>query len=196
MIDTEKEYKTALLVLALMIILLLIFWLSQMERGLNDANRDRFNLEKEIDSIEANNMLIMDSVKTLNKKLSSIEDKKLASIAAYKAKSRKEKNNDLKRFGGIVLEDNKPCLDSNATDSINKLAIQYDACIETSATKDTIIGFLTDLNANKDTIISVKDNIIASVEKTHKDYKKAAKTKVVKAAIKGGLIGLIIGLIL
>ncbi len=196
MIDTEKDYKTALLVLALMVIVLLIFWLGQMETGLKDANKDRYKLEKEIDSLEANNMLIMDSVKTLKGKLSSIEDKKLASIAAYKSKSRKEKNNDLKRFGGVVLVDINPCLDSNATDSINKLAIEYDACVESSATKDTLIGLLTDLNANKDTIIVKKDNIIAGVEKTHKEYKKAAKTKMIKAAIISGLFGLVIGLII
>jgi hypothetical protein len=122
-------------------------------------------------------MLVLDSVDALIKRLDQSETEKLNATLWYLAQTRAAKNNLLKRYGNVQIDTfNNAYLDSNAVDSVNKLAIAYDFCVKDGKTKDTIITHLTTANLQADSLLTNKDKIITAQEKDNKRATKLAKT--------------------
>jgi hypothetical protein len=82
----------------------------------------------------------------------------------------------LKRYGNVQIDTfNNAYLDSNAVDSVNKLAIAYDYSVKDSKTKDTIIAHLTNANLKADTLLANKDTIIKAQTKIAKKANNLVK---------------------
>jgi hypothetical protein len=134
-------------------------------------------LENENAEIAADRMLVLDSVDVLIKRLDQSETEKLNATLWYLAQTRETKNKMLKRYGNVQIDTfNNAYLDSNAVDSVNKLAIAYDFCVKDGKTKDTIITHLTTANLQADSLLGNKDKIITAQEKDNKRATKLAKT--------------------
>jgi hypothetical protein len=134
-------------------------------------------LENENAEIAADRMLVLDSVDVLIKRLDQSETEKLNATLWYLAQTRAAKNNMLKRYGNVQIDTfNNAYLDSNAIDSVNKLAIAYDFEVKDGKIKDTIITHLTTANLQADSLLTNKDKIITAQEKNNKRATKLAKT--------------------
>jgi hypothetical protein len=142
------------------------------------ANQAYINaLENENAEIAADRMLVLDSVDVLIKRLDQSETEKVNATLWYLAQTRAAKNNMLKRYGNVQIDTfNNAYLDSNAVDSVNKLAIAYDFEVKDGKTKDTIITHLTNANLQADSLLTNKDKIITAQEKNNKRATKLAKT--------------------
>jgi hypothetical protein len=142
------------------------------------ANQAYINaLENENAEIAADRMLVLDSVDVLIKRLDQSETEKLNATLWYLAQTRAAKNKMLKRYGNVQIDTfNNAYLDSNAVDSVNKLAIAYDFEVKDGKTKDTIITHLTNANLQADSLLGNKDKIITAQEKDNKRATKLAKT--------------------
>jgi hypothetical protein len=133
-------------------------------------------LENENAEIAADRMLVLDSVDVLIKRLDQSETEKLNATLWYLAQTRAAKNNMLKRYGNVQIDTfNNAYLDSNAIDSVNKLAIAYDFEVKDGKIKDTIITHLTNANLQADSLLTNKDKIITAQEKDNKRATKLAK---------------------
>jgi hypothetical protein len=133
-------------------------------------------LENENAEIAADRMLVLDSVDVLIKRLDQSETEKVNATLWYLAQTRAAKNNMLKRYGNVQIDTfNNAYLDSNAVDSVNKLAIAYDFEVKDGKTKDTIITHLTNANLQADSLLTNKDKIITAQEKNNKRATKLAK---------------------
>jgi len=144
-------------------------------------NRDNYisELENENAEIAADRMLVLDSVDALIKRLDQSETEKLNATLWYLQQTRAVKNEMLKRFGKVTIVHDTieiACLDSNAVDSVNKLAIAYDFEVKDGKIKDTIITHLTTANLQADSLLTNKDKIITAQEKNNKRATKLAKT--------------------
>ena len=181
--------NNTLVALSLIVIALLSFKLHCTNEQLNKELAEVSYLENQNATIEADRMLVLDSVKVLQEKLQESERSKSKSLLAYNKKSRTSKTESIKKFGTIKIVDDAPCLDSVAVDSINKLAIHYLYCEEDSKIKDTIITHLSN-------VIQADSVIIASQQKSIKAHKKTAKINAIKAVLWSGLVGVIIGLVI
>ena len=142
------------------------------------ANQAYINaLENENAEIAADRMLVLDSVDVLIKRLDQSETEKLNATLWYLAQTRAAKNKMLKRYGNVQIDTfNNAYLDSNAVDSVNKLAIAYDFEVKDGKIKDTIITHLTTANLQADSLLTNKDKIISAQEKNNKRATKLAKT--------------------
>jgi hypothetical protein len=168
-----------LLAIALFAIIILSFKL----HCTNEAQKHRDNyiseLENENAEIAADRMLVLDSVDALIKRLDQSETEKLNATLWYLQQTRAVKNEMLKRFGKVTIVHDTieiACLDSNAVDSVNKLAIAYDFEVKDGKIKDTIITHLTTANLQADSLLTNKDKIITAQEKNNKRATKLAKT--------------------
>jgi len=133
-------------------------------------------LENENAEIAADRMLVLDSVDVLIKRLDQSETEKVNATLWYLAQTRAAKNNMLKRYGNVQIDTfNNAYLDSNAVDSVNKLAIAYDFEVKDGKTKDTIITHLTNANLQADSLLTNKDKIITAVKEDAKFEKTARK---------------------
>ena len=167
--------NNTLLTLCLVLITMLSVKLHCTNEELNKELAIVNALENENATIAVDRMLVLDSVDVLNDKLKESEKAKDKVLLAYKKKSRLAKTESIKNFGYITIVDDAPCLDSNAVDSINKLAIHYSYCVEDSKTKDTIISHLTNANLKADTLLANKDTIIKTQTKVAKKANKLVK---------------------
>jgi hypothetical protein len=142
------------------------------------ANQAYINaLENENAEIAADRMLVLDSVDVLIKRLDQSETEKLNATLWYLAQTRAAKNKMLKRYGNVQIDTfTSAYLDSNAIDSVNKLAIAYDFEVKDGKIKDTIITHLTTANLQADSLLTNKDKIISAQEKNNKRATKLAKT--------------------
>jgi hypothetical protein len=169
--------NNTLLAIALFAIIILSFKLHCTNE--DKKHRDNYisELENENAEIAAERMLVLDSVDVLKKKLTQSETEKLNATLWYLAQTRAAKNKMLKRYGNVQIDTfNNAYLDSNAIDSVNKLAIAYDFCVKDGKTKDTIITHLTTANLQADSLLGNKDKIITAQEKDNKRATKLAKT--------------------
>jgi hypothetical protein len=142
--------------------------------------RDNYinELQNENAEIAADRMLALDTVDVLKKKLNQSETEKQEAILNYQAATRATKNAMLKHFGKVTIKHDTiqiACLDSNAVDSVNRLAIAYDFCAKDGKTKDTIITHLTNANLQADTLLTNKDKVITAVKEDAKFEKTARK---------------------
>ena len=167
--------NNTILALCLVVITMLSVKLHCTNEQLNKKLEVVNALENENAVILADRLLILDSVNVLQEKLKESEKSKVKSLLAYNKKSRLAKTESIKKFGSITIVDDVPCLDSNAVDSINKLAIHYSYCIEDSKTKDTIISHLTTANLKADTLLANKDTIIKAQTKVAKKANNLVK---------------------
>jgi hypothetical protein len=181
--------NNTILAIAFLVIAMLSIKLHCTNDELNTKTAEVNALENENATLESDRMFVLDSVKVLQEKLKDSEAKKGNALIAYKGKTRAEKTEIIKSFGVVTIVNEQPCLDSNAVDSINALSIHYHFCVEDNKTKDTIITHLTTANLQADTMLINKDKIL-------KLHKKAAKIKIIKAAVVSGLVGIIIGLLI
>lgn len=179
--------NNTLVALSLIVIAMLSFKLHCTNEQLNKQLAEVSYLENQNATIEADRVLVLDSVKVLQEKLQESERSKSKSLLAYNKKSRTAKTESIKKFGTITIVDDAPCLDSVAVDSINKLAIHYLYCEEDSKTKDTIITHLTNANLQADTLLANKDIII---NKQSKVVKKANRLVKVWQGVSYGLAAL------
>jgi len=171
--------NNTLLAIALFAIIILSFKL----HCTNEAQKHRDNyiseLENENAEIAADRMLVLDSVDVLKKRLGQSETEKLNATLWYLQQTRAVKNEMLKRFGKVTIKhDTIPiaCLDSNAVDSINKLAIAYDFEVKDGKTKDTIITHLTNANLQADSLLGNKEKVITELKKQREKSNRLAKT--------------------
>ena len=182
--------NNTLLTLCLVLITMLSVKLHCTNEQLNKQLAEVNVLENENAEIATDRMLVLDSVDVLQDKLKESEKEKLNAKLLYLQQTRAVKNKMLKRYGNVQIDTfNNAYLDSNAVDSVNKLAIAYDYSVKDSKTKDTIITHLSN-------VVQADSIIIASQQKSMKLHKKTAKINAIKAVLWSGLVGVIIGLVI
>lgn len=143
-----------------------------------------------IADLEADRLLILDSVDVLNEQLQIEREALPKRLNEYSKLPVKERIKLITKIDTlVVITDTSACLSIAGVDSVNKLTIHYQSCVVQSAIKDTLITHLTN-------VVQADSSIIASQQKHMKQYKKAAKIELIKAAVMSGLVGLVIGLVL
>jgi hypothetical protein len=171
--------NNTLVAIALIAIVILSFKLHCTNEQVKQRDNYINELQNENAEIAADRMLALDTVDVLKKKLDKSETEKQEAILNYQAVTRATKNAMLNRFGKVTIIHDTieiACLDSNAVDSINKLAIAYDFEVKNGKTKDTIITHLTNANLQADTLLINKDKIITAQQKANKKATQLAKT--------------------
>ena len=140
--------------------------------------------------LEADRMLILDSVDVLNATLEAERIALTKRLNDYSKLPTKERIKLITKIDTlVVITDTSACLSIAGVDSVNKLTIHYESCMVQSATKDTIILHLNNLVQSDSVIIETQ-------KKVAKAQQKAAKIKAIKAAVVSGLVGIIIGVLL
>ena len=143
-----------------------------------------------IAELEADKLLILDSVDVLKEQLQIERDALPKRLKEYSKLPVKERIKLITKVDSFAIPtDTGAILSLHGVDSVNKLAIHYQSCMVQSATKDTIITHLTN-------VVQADSVIIETQKKQAKAQKKAAKIKAIKAAVVSGLVGIIIGLVI
>lgn len=146
--------------------------------------------DNNIAKLEADRLLILDSVDVLNATLEAERIALTKRLNGYNMLPVKERIKEITKVDTFAIPtDTGAILSLHGVDSVNKLAIHYQSCIVQSATKDTIITHLTN-------VVQADSVIIGTQQKMMKEQKKAAKIKVIKAAVVSGLLGIIFGLVI
>ena len=147
-------------------------------------------LDNKVAELEADRMLILDSVEVLNESLQVEREALPKRLKEYSKKTVKERVKLITLIDTFAIQtDTGAILSMHGVDSINKLTIHYQSCMVQSSIKDTMITHLSN-------VIQADSVIIASQQKSMKAHKKAAKIQLIKAAVWSGLVGVIIGLII
>lgn len=143
-----------------------------------------------IADLEADRLLILDSVDVLNEQLQIERDALPKRLNDYSKLPKKERIKWTTKIDTMAITtDTMAILSIHGIDSVNKLTIHYQSCMVQSGTKDNIISHLTN-------VVQADSVIIESQKKQAKAQKKAAKIKAIKAAVMSGLVGVVIGLVL
>lgn len=143
-----------------------------------------------IADLEADRLLILDSVDVLNEQLQIERDALPKRLNEYSKLPTKERIKLITKIDTMaVLSDTMAILSLHGIDSVNKLTLHYQSCVFQSAIKDTIITHLTN-------VVQADSSIIVSQQKHMKAHKKAAKIEIIKAAVVSGLVGIIVGLVI
>ena len=147
-------------------------------------------LDNKVAELEADRMLILDSVEVLNESLQVEREALPKRLKEYSKKSVKERVKLITLIDTFAIQtDTGAILSMHGVDSINKLTIHYQSCMVQSTIKDTIITHLSN-------VIQADSVIIASQQKSMKLHKKTAKINAIKAVLWSGLVGVIIGLVI
>ena len=147
-------------------------------------------LDNKVAELEADRMLILDSVEVLNESLQVEREALPKRLKEYSKKSVKERVRLITLIDTFAIQtDTGAILSMHGVDSINKLTIHYQSCVVQSEIKDTIITHLNN-------VIQADSVIIASQQKSMKLNKKTAKINAIKAVLWSGLVGVIIGLVI
>ena len=147
-------------------------------------------LDNKVAELEADRMLILDSVDALNESLQVEREALPKRLKEYSKKSVKERVRLITLIDTFAIQtDTGAILSMHGVDSINKLTIHYQSCVVQSEIKDTIITHLNN-------VIQADSVIIASQQKSMKLNKKTAKINAIKAVLWSGLVGVIIGLVI
>ena len=143
-----------------------------------------------IADLEADRMLILDSVDVLNEQLQIEREALPKRLNEYSKLPVKERIKLITKIDTlVVITETSATLSIAGVDSVNKLTIHYQSCVVQSAIKDSIITHLNNV-VQKDSVYIDNQN------KELKRQKKAAKIEFIKAAVMSGLVGLAIGVIL
>ena len=147
-------------------------------------------LDNKVAELEADRMLILDSVDALNESLQVEREALPKRLKEYSKKSVKERVKLITLIDTFAIQtDTGAILSMHGVDSINKLTIHYQSCMVQSSIKDTIITHLSN-------VIQADSVIIATQQKSMKLHKKTAKINAIKAVLWSGLVGVIIGLVI
>lgn len=143
-----------------------------------------------IAELEADRLLILDSVDVLHATLEAERIALTKRLNGYNMLPVKERIKLITKVDSFAIPtDTGAILSLHGVDSVNKLTIHYQSCMVQSGIKDTIISHLTK-------VVQADSVIIGTQQKMMKAQKKAAKIKVIKAAVVSGLVGIIIGLVI
>ena len=143
-----------------------------------------------IAELEADRLLILDSVDVLHATLESERIELTKRLNDYSKLPTKERIKLINKVDSFAIQtDTGAILSLHGVDSVNKLTIHYQSCVVQSGIKDTLITHLTN-------VVQADGIIIETQKKQAKAQKKAAKIKAIKAAVVGGLVGIIIGLVI
>ena len=143
-----------------------------------------------IAELEADRLLILDSVDVLNATLEAERIALTKRLNGYNILPVKERIKLITKVDSFAIPtDTGAILSMKGVDSVNKLTIHYQSCVIQSRIKDTIITHLTN-------VVQADSVIIGTQQKMMKAQKKAAKIKAIKAAVVSGLVGIIIGLVI
>jgi hypothetical protein len=184
---TTTRYKDFVVLLLAMCIALLVIDRCNHDKSHYD---DVTALDNKVAELEADRMLILDSVEVLNESLQVERDALPKRLSEYSQKPVKERVKLITLIDTFAIQtDTGAILSMHGVDSINKLTIHYQSCVVQSEIKDSIITHLSN-------VVQADSVIIATQQKSMKAHKKTAKIKMIKAAIWSGLAGLVIGLIL
>lgn len=147
-------------------------------------------LDNKVAELEADRMLILDSVDALNESLQVEREALPKRLKEYSKKTVKERVKLITLIDTFAIQtDTGAILSMHGVDSINKLTIHYQSCVVQSEIKDTIITHLSN-------VIQADSVIIATQQKSMKLHKKTAKINAIKAVLWSGLVGVIIGLVI
>ena len=147
-------------------------------------------LDNKVAELEADRMLILDSVDALNESLQVEREALPKRLKEYSKKTVKERVKLITLIDTFAIQtDTGAILSMHGVDSINKLTIHYQSCVVQCAIKDTMITQYVN-------IVQADSVIIATQQQSMKIHKKAAKIKMIKAAVISGLVGVIIGLVI
>ena len=147
-------------------------------------------LDNKVAELEADRMLILDSVDALNESLQVEREALPKRLKEYSKKTVKERVKLITLIDTFAIQtDTGAILSMHGVDSINKLTIHYQSCMVQSSIKDTIITHLSN-------VIQADSVIIATQQKSMKLHKKTAKINAIKAVLWSGLVGVIIGLVI
>ena len=140
--------------------------------------------------LEADRLLILDSVDVLNATLEAERIALTKRLNGYNMLPVKERIKLITKVDSFAIPtDTGAILSLHGVDSVNKLTIHYQSCVVQSGIKDTLITHLTN-------VVQADGIIIETQKKQAKAQKKAAKIKVIKAAVVSGLVGIILGLVI
>lgn len=143
-----------------------------------------------IAELEADRLLILDSVDVLNATLEAERIALTKRLNDYTKLPTKERIKLITKVDSFAIPtDTGAILSIMGVDSVNKLTIHYQSCVVQSEIKDTIITHLTN-------VVQADSIIIETQKKQSKEKEKTAKIKVIKAAVVSGLVGIIIGLVI
>ena len=143
-----------------------------------------------IAELESDRLLILDSVDVLNATLEAERISLTKRLNEYTKLPTKERIKLITNVDSFAIPtDTGAILSLHGVDSVNKLTIHYQSCMFQSEIKDTIITHLTN-------VVQTDSVIIETQKKQAKAQKKAAKIKVIKAAVVSGLLGIAIGLVI
>lgn len=143
-----------------------------------------------ISELEADRLLILDSVNVLNATLEAERIALTKRLNDYSKLPTKERIKLISKVDSFAIPtDTGAILSMRGVDSVNKLTIHFQSCVVQSEIKDTIITHLTN-------VVQADSIIIETQKKQAKTQKKAAKICVIKAAVISGLAGIIIGLVI
>lgn len=159
-----------------------------------EANKELERVNKSFNTLYEENAGLHadynDTLLALHSDLMLLEMQLEDSINKYKSKPAKERVKYILRIDTLAqVTDSSATLSLQGIDSINVLALSYQNCMAKSAVKDTIITLQTN-------IIKADSLTINSMHKIAKNEKKAAKIKIIKAAVLSAVFGLLIGLVL
>ena len=162
---------------------------------------DRCNIDKKhavqvteydnlVADLEADRLLILDSVDVLNATLEAERIELTKRLNGYNMLPVKERIKLITKVDSFAIPtDTGAILSLHGVDSVNKLTIHYQSCVVKSAIKDTIITHLNN-------VVQADSVIIETQKKQAKAQKKAAKIKIIKAAVMSCLAGIVIGLVI
>lgn len=184
---TTSRYKDLVVILLAAFIVLLVVDRCNSDKKHAAQVTEYDNL---VADLEADRLLILDSVDVLNTTLESERIALTKRLNDYSKLPTKERIKLITKIDTlVVITDTSACLSIAGVDSVNKLTLHYQSCVVQSATKDTIITHLTN-------VVQADNVIIETQKKQAKAHKKAAKIELIKAAVMSGLVGIIIGLVI
>lgn len=181
------KYQDLAFLLVVCVLILSVIKGCEANKELERVNESFNRLYKENAGLHAD---YNDTLLALHSDLMLLEMQLEDSVLKYKSKPAKERVKYILRIDTLAqVTDSSATLSLQGIDSINVLALSYQNCMAKSAVKDTIITLQTN-------IIKADSITINSMHKLAKSEKKAAKIKIIKAAVLSAVFGLLIGLVL
>lgn len=184
---TTSRYKD--LVIILMAIGMVLLVIGHCNSNIQHAAQFT-EYDNTIADLEADMLLILDSVDVLHATLEAERIALTKRLNDYSKLPTKERIKLITKVDSFAIPtDTGAILSLHGVDSVNKLTLHYQSCMFQSTIKDTIITHLNN-------VVQADSVIIETQKKQAKAQKKAAKIKMIKAAVVSGLVGIIIGLVI
>lgn len=184
---TTTRYKDLVVILLAAFIVLLVVDRCNSDKKHAAQVTEYDNL---VSDLEADRLLMFDSVDVLNKQLEAERIALTNRLNDYSKLPVKERIKLITKVDSFAIPtDTGAILSMRGVDSVNKLTIHYQSCMVQSAIKDTLITHLNN-------VVQADSIIIETQKKQAKSQKKAAKIKLIKAAVVSGVLGLLFGIVI